>query len=135
MFRFLKLNTPKAKPSEEVKISQDKSLIKEEKIDELASLSGSFSAWLKNKQTHVGHTAEANAKKDVVKKTKKPVIKSPEKLPKPKLSKHHVNHDMSQESVRENDLLVTETLAKVYLDQGLHNKAIKAYEQSELWGE
>ncbi|MBT8316829.1 MAG: hypothetical protein HKP59_04330 [Lutibacter sp.] len=51
-----------------------------------------------------------------------------EKNPKIKqLDKTAINADISSESLKENDSLMTETLAKVYLEQKKYENAIKAY--------
>jgi len=43
------------------------------------------------------------------------------------VDKNHKNTDISHESSKENDSLMTETLAKVYLEQKKYENAIKAY--------
>jgi len=40
--------------------------------------------------------------------------------------------DISEHSVRENDSFITDTLARIYLRQGLYTKAIQAYEKLAL---
>lgn len=50
----------------------------------------------------------------------------------PRLKPHHENQphvDISEESVREHDGIFTDTLARIYIKQGLYNKAIFAYEK------
>lgn len=134
LFRFLKLKKAVAKISVEtqkIKVEKpniDKSPKIENEIKAISSSASSFSAWLKNKQAKVLQPEEIYQTKKARTTVKNNPIKSPEKLPKPKIKKDLVIQDMSSQSVQENELLVTETLAKVYLDQGLHSKAIKAYE-------
>lgn len=129
LFRFLKLEKPNPEaapeqaPAPEMTNQEGESI----NIKEITASPLSFSAWLKNQQSSIPQEKE-KPKKTHKEKTLNASIKSPEKLPKPKINKALASKDLSQQSVRENEALVTETLAKVYLDQGLHNKAIKAYE-------
>ena len=68
-------------------------------------------------------------KKDTLKSDKISLInKFIERKPKIKpVSKNTVNQDLSPESSSENESLMTETLAKVYLEQQKFENAIKAY--------
>ncbi|MDP6922690.1 MAG: hypothetical protein QGH06_06935, partial [Lutibacter sp.] len=50
---------------------------------------------------------------------KKPRIQAPDK--------HRINEDISKQSIAENDHLMTETLARVYLEQKKYDKAVNAY--------
>ncbi|GGK47657.1 MULTISPECIES: hypothetical protein [Flavobacteriaceae] len=70
-----------------------------------------------------------NTKKDTLKGDKISLInKFIERKPKIKpVSKNTVNQDLSPESSSENESLMTETLAKVYLEQQKFENAIKAY--------
>ncbi len=74
-------------------------------------------------------TRTENVKKELAKSNKISLInKFIETSPKIKpISKNTVNQDLSPESSSENESLMTETLAKVYLEQHKFENAIKAY--------
>lgn len=129
LYRFLKFNRVGNKKIAEKNIQVEQKEIKKAIVPakEITASRGSFSAWLKNQQPSIAGNTEEN-KKNTEQKVSKAAVKSPRKLPKPTIKKAIESKDLSKLSVRENESLVTETLAKVYLDQGLHNKAIKAYE-------
>lgn len=92
----------------------------------------SFSEWLKLSQVKPidrSHQPNKDEKLNPVDKTNKIVdfIAKVAKKERPK-KEFFSPSQMAQQSLEENNSLMTETLAKVYLEQGHYNKAITAYE-------
>jgi hypothetical protein len=92
----------------------------------------SFSEWLKLSQVKpIDRSQQPNRdeKLNPVEKTNKIVdfIAKVTKKERPK-KEFFSPSQMAQQSLEENNTLMTETLAKVYLEQGHYNKAITAYE-------
>ncbi|MCS5664066.1 MAG: hypothetical protein NZ604_07260 [Flavobacteriales bacterium] len=92
----------------------------------------SFSEWLKLSQLKpIDREAKAEKKEKLnpIEKTNKIVdfITETKKKERPK-KEFFSPSQVAQQSLTENDKLMTETLAKVYLEQGHYDKAIIAYE-------
>jgi hypothetical protein len=92
----------------------------------------SFSEWLKlSKLKPIDRNNDVTVKEDLkpIDKTNKIVdfIAKSAKKERPK-KEFFSPSQMAQQSLEENNSLMTETLAKVYLEQGHYNKAITAYE-------
>ncbi len=83
-----------------------------------------------NIQENSRDTADEKAKNDEL--INKFIINSPHILPqKPDVSDKEQT-DISESSGRENEGFITETLAKIYINQGYYSKAIFAYEKLSL---
>lgn len=92
----------------------------------------SFNEWLKiTKFKHIQRTEELTSAGNLkpIDKTNKIVDFITNNSKKKRPSKEFFSpSNMAQQSVEENNHLMTETLAKVYLEQGHYTKAITAYE-------
>jgi len=92
----------------------------------------SFSEWLKLSQIKpINRSQQSNkeGKLNPVDKTNKIVDFIAKVVKKERPKKEFFSpSQMAQQSLEENNSLMTETLAKVYLEQGHYNKAITAYE-------
>ena len=83
-----------------------------------------------NIQENLRDTADERVKNDEL--INKFIINSPHILPqKPDVSDKEQT-DISESSGRENEGFITETLAKIYINQGYYSKAIFAYEKLSL---
>jgi len=96
----------------------------------------SFSAWLRHYSGAVyqGEGGNGNLESESDKLKSNPVIKSISDQAKQiqEKAEFYSASKMAKLSVTESDDLVTETLAKVFEDQGKYDKAIKAYEKLRL---
>ena len=83
-----------------------------------------------NIEENLQDTADEKVKNDEL--INKFIINSPHILPqKPDISDKEQT-DISESSGRENEGFITETLAKIYINQGYYSKAIFAYEKLSL---
>lgn len=117
---------------EEVKQSPEETLELGKPLEFDNSETHSFSEWLKlSKLKPIDRSSDANKTEELkpIEKTNKIVdfIAKTAKKERPK-KEFFSPSQMAQQSVEENNSLMTETLAKVYLEQGHYNKAITAYE-------
>ncbi len=83
-----------------------------------------------NIQENSRDTADEKAKNDEL--INKFIINSPHILPKKPDVSDKKQTDISESSGRENEGFITETLAKIYINQGYYSKAIFAYEKLSL---
>jgi len=133
LFDFITQKTfqSSSKPSQEAKTAEDKlGLGKPLQFDEKEK--HSFNEWLKLTQFKPidrSVQAEKSTPLKPIEKTEKIVtfISESKKKERPKKEFFSPNQ-VAKESIEENNNLMTETLAKVYLEQGHLDKAIMAYE-------
>ena len=83
-----------------------------------------------NIQENSRDTADEKVKNDEL--INKFIINSPHILPKKPDVSDKEQTDISESSGRENEGFITETLAKIYINQGYYSKAIFAYEKLSL---
>ncbi len=83
-----------------------------------------------NIEENLQDTADEKVKNDEL--INKFIINSPHILPKKPGVGNKEQTDISESSGRENEGFITETLAKIYINQGYYSKAIFAYEKLSL---
>lgn len=83
-----------------------------------------------NIQENLLDTANEKVKNDEL--ISKFIINSPHILPRKEDAPYEEQTDISESSGRENEGFITETLAKIYINQGYYSKAVFAYEKLSL---
>lgn len=83
-----------------------------------------------NIQENLQDTADEKVKNDEL--ISKFIINSPHILPHKTDASDEEQTDISESSGRENEGFITETLAKIYINQGYYSKAVFAYEKLSL---
>ena len=84
----------------------------------------SFTEWLKKKKTTAKATPRNTAQANLIDR----FIEKEPRISKPKAEFFNPGN-MARQSLQEFDDLITETLAKIYFDQGNYAKAIQAYKK------
>jgi len=134
LFHLITKNVKKVEQIPEIKIEKKEKAQTPEKELEIGKPleftekeTHSFAEWLaltKNKK--IERTEEKEEK--LIDK----FIETEPKISKPKREKFFSSEQSAKESLIENDEIVTETLARVYLEQAHYDKAIAAYEKLSL---
>ena len=134
LFQLITENVKKAEQISEIKIEKKEKVKAPEKELEIGKPleftkkeTHSFAEWLALTKTKKIERTEEKEEKLIDK-----FIETEPKINKPKREKFFSSEQSAKESLIENDEIVTETLARVYLEQAHYDKAIAAYEKLSL---
>jgi len=134
LFQLITENVKKVEQIPEIKIEKKEKTQTPEKELEIGKPleftekeTHSFAEWLALTKTKKIERTEGKGEKLINK-----FIETEPKINKPKREEFFSSEQSAKESLIENDEIVTETLARVYLEQAHYDKAIAAYEKLRL---
>ena len=134
LFRLITENVKKVEQISEIKTEKKEKAQAPEKELEIGKPleftkkeTHSFAEWLALTKTKKIERTEEQEEKLIDK-----FIETEPKINKPKRQEFFSSEQSAKESLIENDEIVTETLARVYLEQAHYDKAIAAYEKLSL---